>query len=215
VPQQVLSPADTQVVRDETADIRVPPRVRRFGRIPDTSNLLPGDVVLFSATGVRLSSRIIQRAQQHGGYAIEHARWHHVAVYIGDGHILEALTSGVKYRPIYPYSGTHLMRFRRDLNLNPDDRYKIAIQSLIALRQRYSLKLLPRVAWNMTRTLWSPAESIRGTRAVICSQVYVDAYMTVTSRNVCPGLLSDVPPAEISRSNVLSDVHVGWVRLPP
>lgn len=209
-PSDHLAPAQTGAV-----DANVPPRIRRFGRIPDVSTLHPADLVLFSALKPKAGSKIIQRAQEAGGYAPDHATWHHAAVYLGDGLILEALIGGVTYRQLYVYSETHRMRFRRDVNLTPQERYRIAIHSMKRLRERYSILKLPRVWLNLTRATVRPASTIRGTRATICSQLYADAYMETTNRNVCRlGHFTDVPPAELSASSVLSDVHVPWIRVP-
>lgn len=212
--QIVLDPNDTSVAKPSETDHRVPARVRRFGYVPDTSILLPGDVILICATKPAWTSRLIQTTQEAGGgYAPDHARWHHVAVYIGNGHVVEALTSGVIYRKVDTYSGNWRLRFRRGPDLTQDQRYEIAIQSMTRLRERYSLWALPRVGFNLMRTIARPTEPIRGVRAVICSQVYWDAYLFATHRNPTPGVISDVSPAAISASEILSDITVGWIRL--
>lgn len=213
MPQIVLDPNDTSAAKPSGMDHRVPKRIRRFGYVPDTSILLPGDVILICATRPAWTSRLIQTTQEAGGYAQDHARWHHVAVYIGNGHVVEALTSGVIYRKLDSYSGNWLLRFRRGQNLTQSQRYEIAIQSMTRLRERYSLWALPRVGFNLMRTMARPTEPVRGVRAVICSQVYWDAYLFATHHNPTPGVISDVSPAAISSSTVLSDIAVGWIRL--
>lgn len=213
MPQIVLDPADPTSVGQHATDMLVPPSVRKFGRVPEIANLLPGDVVLLCASDPPWASRIIQQAQKASGYSADDARWHHVAVYIGDGHVLEALPRGVTYRPLYWYSGTHVLRFRRDHSLTLDQRYKIAIQAMMRLRMRYSKAAIPRIWVNMTRRLRQPANVMRGTPAVVCSQLYWDAFLTSTGRAVTSGPPFDVPPAAISQSQTLADVAVGWLRL--
>lgn len=64
---------------------------------------LPGDILLVRTD--HLVSRLIRLGQRIGGYTREESRWNHVAVCVGGGQIVEALTHGVertdvaRYRP--------------------------------------------------------------------------------------------------------------------
>ena len=92
---------------------------------------MPGDLILVSATSPNHIQKAIERVQIKGGYAAEHAQWHHAAVYLGDYGICEATRSGVKADKIYQYIGNHKIRVRRDTSLALNQRWKIAVQALL------------------------------------------------------------------------------------
>src|SRR5277367_1383409 len=72
--------------------MEVDKRVRKFGYMPDEVNLLHGDLLLVSAIGWwHFGAHIIRYVQRRGGCAPNAAFWHHAAMYIGDGDVLEAV----------------------------------------------------------------------------------------------------------------------------
>ncbi|MBF0306617.1 MAG: hypothetical protein HQL41_13315 [Alphaproteobacteria bacterium] len=182
-----------------------------FGYFPDIDLLLPGDLLLFMAAKPKWVSRRIQAAQRKGGYPNPHARWHHAAVHIGKGHIVEAVAEGrVSYRQMYHYIGSHCIRVRRDPSLSNDDRYGLAIEALTTLRARYSIGAIPKILAHTIKGLWRTDIHDRSMRPVICSQVYADAYMTTTNRLVVPRTPGYVIPAALSETPVLQDVPIPW-----
>jgi uncharacterized protein YycO len=62
--------------------------------------LQPGDVVLVKTH--HFVSRLIRFGQR--SYGKDDAQWNHVAVYVGDGQIVEALTNGVELNRLDRYS---------------------------------------------------------------------------------------------------------------
>ena len=113
--QKILNPADQHTTGQWSPSGPIPPPLRQFGRFPNVRDWFPGDLLLFSAVHPNWISKSIIRGQENGGYAAEDARWHHVAVYLGDGiSICEATSTGVHHAPIYPYLGEYLLRVRRD-----------------------------------------------------------------------------------------------------
>ena len=86
MPQLLLDPTDTSSAKPlNSAPEPLPQSVRKFGFIPDFQLWEPGDLLLFSAVEMNGVQRAIVKAQERIGYADEHARWHHAAVYIGCG----------------------------------------------------------------------------------------------------------------------------------
>jgi hypothetical protein len=187
-----------------------PHTIRRFGRFPSTDLLYPGDLLLFSAVKPELTSRLIASAQMRGGFANEHARWTHAAVYVGRNYVVEAVEKGVQYERLYGYVGGHRLRARRDPDLSVEQRYEIVIQALTRIRERYSYGALPRLMWGSVKGYWNQNPGLENTSAVICSQVYADSYALVTSKLVVPGMSGNVKPCDLSVTPHLNDVKLEW-----
>jgi hypothetical protein len=214
--QIVLDPKDTTTAGQWTPPGPIPPPLRQFGRFPDVSKWLPGDLVLFSTVHPGWISRSIIRGQERGGYALEDARWHHAAVYLGDGiSICEATRTRVKNRLIYPYLGGYLLRIRRDIALTPDERWQIAMQSLTRLGSPYSFWNIFWLTLQSFRGFWQPSNSPPpfGGRAVICSQLFSDSYSMVTGRLLVKTPSGIVKPADLSFAPQLTDVATTWLRI--
>lgn len=173
-------------------------------------------MLLLSAVDPPLISRWIVRAQVAGGFAPEHARWHHAAVYVGHDHVCEAVPTGVRYGPIYRYVGNHLIRVCRDHGLTQVQRYEIALRSAVRVKERYSWWHMPGIAWDATRGFW--LRGSRPTRApsVICSQVFAEAYAAATGRLLGPSgafAAGQLTPADLSGSPALSDLRTTWLSI--
>lgn len=59
----------------------------------------PGDFLLVQTH--HFASRLIRFGQRR--YGREFARWNHVALYVGNGELVEALTSGICLSPVHKY----------------------------------------------------------------------------------------------------------------
>lgn len=196
----------------------IPPHLRQFGRFPDTSLWLPGDLLLFNAVHPGWIAQSIIQGQQRGGYAEEDARWHHAAVYLGDGiSICEAVACGVRHRPIYAYIlGNYRLRIRRDCALTPEDRWKIAIHSLTRLGSPYGfIRGILSLSYQSFTGYWQSRGKlpILGARAVICSQLYNDSYSLGTGRLLIPSPTGTVKPADLSLTSKLADIATTWLTI--
>ena len=214
--QLVLDPQDLTTTSHWTPAGPIPPAPRQFGRFPDVRKWLPGDLLLFSAVSPNwIAQQIIQG--QKRGYAEEDACWHHAAVYLGDGvSICEAVITGVRYTPIYPYIlGDYRLRVRRDNSLSDEERWKIAIQSLTRLASPYGFKGIVSLALQSWRGFWTSSGSLPylGARAVICSQLYSDSYSLVTERLLVKNPTGTVKPADLSLAPLLTDVATTWLKI--
>ena len=179
------------------------------------SKWLPGDLLLFSALHPGWSARSIMRGQQRG-YAEEDARWHHAAVYLGDGiSICEATARGVRDTSIYGYLGGYLLRVRRGINLTSDQQWLIAMQSLTRLGSPYGFRSILSLAWQSWQGYWQPGNRLPllGARAVICSQLFSDSYSMVTGRLLVQGPSGTVTPAALSFTSQLADVPTTWLQI--
>lgn len=194
----------------------IPEEVRKFGRFPDLVQFLPGDLVLVSNLRPTKNHHVIEWVQRKGGYSQEDARWHHAAVYLGNGDICEADLDGVGCRAIYRYvKGHHLIRVRRDSDLTSDERWKIAIRSLTRLRQAYAFSYLPELLWMSLSGFWKQPEKPGQLpkRAKICSQLYVDAYSPVTQRVLVNTASGEITPAFLSSTDRLVDIPIRWLKI--
>ena len=217
--QVFLDPRDLTTAGQWKPPVTIPPSLRQFGRFPDVSKWLPGDLLLLSSIKPRRISQYIIHGQERGGYASEDARWHHAAVYLGDGiNICEAVPGkGVRYTPIYHYIGGYLLRIRRDPTLTMDQRWRIAMQSLTRLGSSYGFRGILSLIRQSWQGYWQPDNRLPllvVARTLICSQLFSDSYTMVTGR-----LLVQQPhhgivkPADLSFTSQLTDVETTWLQM--
>ncbi len=214
--QQVLDPTCTETARapNLSQPVRLPANVRKFGFIPDFGDWLHGDLLLFSKISRNLIERQIVNTQTSLGHAPEDARWHHAAVYIGDGFLCEARPGGVRYRPVVESVDQHtLLRVRRSMDTNETERFRIAIHALMRLSRSYAYG-------SVIQTLFRPFSPSRFAlalrprkRALICSQLYHDVFAEVSGSNLIDYVDKDIVPAELSATHKLQDVKPYWIRL--
>jgi hypothetical protein len=191
--------------------------VREFGFYPDVNLLKPGDLILVRNLKGNISHKVIEAVQKNLGYHERDYQWHHAAVYLGiAGSICEADLDGVRYASIDRYStGSHCIRIRRPRNLSENQRWQIAIKSLIELNKSYSFGHL----WELFKLSRFRLGRIPATRlkppesAKICSQLYADAFAKVTLGLLSSNDNGEITPACLSRTEKLEDVHVNWVRI--
>jgi hypothetical protein len=191
----------------------IPADVRAFGYFPNIDDWLPGDLLLVSASKPGWVSRQIISAQSRGGYSPDDARWHHAAMYIGDAHICEAVGRGVHAAPMFEYIGGHLLRVRRDSQLSAEARFRLAIKALTRMRNSYSRGSVFKLFFQSFKGFWGDSDqpfAPLGIRAVICSQLYADAYAMATSKLITSTPTVQVTPAALSETALLVDVPVRW-----
>jgi uncharacterized protein YycO len=150
-----------------------------------------------------------------GGYHPHHARWQHAAVYIGDYYICESTRWGVKSSTIFPYIGNYLIRVRGDRSLSSDDTWKIAIQALLRLKYKYSYSSIIQLLWQSKYSSWDQPDEPRrfSRRAVICSQLYADAYGSVTGKTLDNNVNLPITPAGLSCTSLLQDIKIHWLKI--
>jgi hypothetical protein len=223
VQQYELLPDAEAVKRRGFADTPIHPSTRRFGKFIDTICLLPGDLILFrevpEASG---DSPLTVQVQANGGYASEHARWTHAAMYLGDDfNVIEATTDNyysgnVRVTHLDKYcTGQFAMRIRRPKLTTEKDRLKLCVRALSRLRLRYNLKaavLLWYHAYLKKRILRNDTLGLSVNKAIICSTLYSDAFTEVTHRTFSRQAGPCVP-ALLSGSDLLEDIKPGWVRI--
>lgn len=214
--QLVLDPRRTGSARppNQSQPSTLPSAVRGFGFIPDFDAWLPGDLVLVSKVTPNIMERQIVKTQRNLGHAKPDARWHHAAVYVGDRYLCEARPGGVRYHPVVESVGRNtLLRVRRDVELTAAERFRVAIRALMRLSRPYSYG-------SAARAFLRPLDPGRFAlalrprkRALICSQLFHDAYAEATRTNLVDRLDRPVVPAELGATTSLRDVQTEWVRL--
>jgi hypothetical protein len=191
--------------------------VRKFGFYPDVSLLKPGDLILVRNLKGNITHNVIEAVQKNLGYHERDYQWHHAAVYLGiEGNICEADIDGVRYSSIDRYStGSHYIRVRRPTDLSEDQRWQIAVKSLIELKKGYSFWYL----WEIFKLSRFRIGRIPRTRlkqpksSKICSELYADAFAKVTLELLSSGKNGEAIPASLSRTEKLKDVPIEWVRI--
>lgn len=209
----VLDPADCEADTEGVAGpAPVPPRVRRFGRVPDAGALRSGDLILFAGCRPTVVGGLITAAQVRSGHAPRDAGWTHAAIYLQRGQICEAVRGGVRCTSLLEYVPTHRIRARRDPTLTAEEPFLIALEAMTRLNERYSTGQLGRIAKRLLAGLWRP-EPAEVEHPTICSQVYADSFAATTERFVIPGRTRDITPADLSATPTLVDVRLGWLRI--
>ena len=191
----------------------VPRNVREWGYCPNFPAWLPGDLILVSALQPGFVQKAIRTVQSQG-YAMDHARWEHAAVYIGSGALCEATRKGVSVGMIYPYVGKHLLRVRRNQALTPDQRWVLAVNALKLQDHSYGFRAIVELLWS-ARSIGFRAHGVTvyGTRARICSELYADAHAKASGGVVVGNLNSGITPASLSIETKLTDIALEWVRI--
>ncbi|MCH7693776.1 MAG: hypothetical protein IID50_10070 [Proteobacteria bacterium] len=214
MPQSVLDPKNKTVEGKWKPDGPLPRRVRKFGRYPNFADWHPGDLLLFhKSEKPSLVSKLIIKAQE-SSFDFEHARWHHAAVYVGDGFLCEAnIFPGVQYRPIHDYVGKHCIRVRRDFALAEGEGFKLAIRSLTRLRETYGVLTALGLGLKALRGFWLPTTLALDSQGVICSRLYDIAYMAATGRTISYTGGRPIIPADLSLTGNLEDVPVYWLEI--
>ena len=185
VVQDGLLPSDAAVGRI-AVDRQLPPCSREWGRLLDTKNLLPGDLLLFRSINPDRVSSGISSAQAQGGLAVCHAQWTHAAVYLGDGeHICEStfkergMRWGVNIRSVHHYCNKeYAIRARRPIVTDEKQRISIAVGAMARLSNRYNFFDIIRFKKAAQKGLFRFAgmKSVPiSTDAVVCSTLYQDA----------------------------------------
>jgi len=194
----------------------IPISIRTFGFFPNIDDWLPGDLMLVASAKPDWVHRQISKAQIRRGYHADDARWQHAAVYLGDGYLCEAGTSGVRYVPVFDYVGEHLIRVRRDFTLSAAERWRLAIQAVVRLGEPYNFREILSIYRSSFSASWTDAiraQFHRKRRSVICSQLYSDAFSAVTGRLLPVNSPASVTPAALSLTSGLQDVPLHWKQI--
>jgi hypothetical protein len=185
--------------------------LRTFGKFPNVDDWLPGDIVLVSSVHPDWVTKQIIKTQSRR-YDSHHARWQHAAIYMGNGFLAEATTRGVKYHSLHAYVGHYFIKVRRNPVLTPDQRWLVAIEAGVRLREAYRftdiLTVYRRSFPKLTRQI--RPNVILQADSVICSQLCQDAHAKVTNRLIVSLAVSPVVPAALSQTEMLDDVPLCW-----
>lgn len=210
----MLDPEDPSTLDDWTPPGALDQRIQDFGRFPNFRVLLPGDLMLSSPIQPARFSKHVLRWQERQ-YAPKHSRWTHAAIYIGDEWICEAVNPVVRAVRIDPYVGGHLLRFRRDPLLTPDDRFRLVRAGLMRCGERYSIGDVS-IQFSPKLPSWEFRISPVGPHSLICATLYRDAHDAACPRRlqVPVGERSfTICPAFLSLTTHLRDVEVRWLKI--
>jgi hypothetical protein len=193
----------------------IPNAVREWGYCPNFNDWLPGDLILVSAIKPNFIVKAIWSIQKKGGYSYDDARWEHAAVYIGSGALCEASTKGVRIRTIFDYTGSHLIRIRRNSSLTNDQRWEIAVNALKQNNYKYNYFSIIDILWKAKIGFWNGQGKAISfpKRAVICSELYADAHVKVCSVALGNLRSGEITPASLSMDKALTDVQTNWLKI--
>ena len=176
----------------------------------------PGDLVLFSALDPSWPSQAIIDTQRNGGHHPTNAQWHHAAVYIGENQLCEAnFPNGVRVCSLLNYIPNYKILVRRDPDLLVDETWKICIQALTKMGRKYSVKDIIKVYLLSINPLGfvNKKSVILDRISTICSRLYAESYADVTGTFLVKGKQGLEIPAELSITQKLQDLDVGWVSI--
>ena len=186
-------------------------KVRDFGKYPNVSDWLAGDVLLVASMQPDWVARAIVKVQSKQ-YGSAHGRWQHAAIYMGNGFVAEATTHGVMYSAIEKYIGDHYLQLRRNPVLTSDQRWLVAIEAGVRLRTAYKyLDILQiyRSSFPSLKRQMNPRVMVQ-TNSVICSQLCQEAHARVTGQLIVPFASTAAVPAALSQTSKLNDVSLHW-----
>jgi hypothetical protein len=219
--QSELHPA-RQAATSAQARRALPPSTRRFGKLVDTRNLRPGDLLLSRELEPDDVSRRIADIQTEGGYADHDGQWTHAAMYVGDDtSIVEATFDGfmeggnVRLTSLDEYcNGQNALRFRRSRFIATDrDGWRVCVRAMSRLKEPYSFGYIAQTWFNVVfrkRGFYSAERQRPTTKAVVCSTLYADAYNEALRRSL--GEVNGAcVPAWLSASDEFQDVQAEWV----
>ena len=190
----------------------------------DTRDLHPGDLLLFSPNlrcGTGAANKfpfLIESVQRTTyGYCYDDARWHHAAIYVGNGQMIEALyDQGVVVNPLAGRFPNHLLRVRRTLL---DTVLQSAVGETIAQVVQANLGKPYQI-----QALFAVPDDARP--AFVCSSLFADALelsldqVSVGKSDYEKALLaeakllrtrSNIPfPAFLSETPRLQDIAIHW-----
>lgn len=216
MPQIILDPLIAKNLNNLAhwkPDYAIPSLIREWGYCPDFNDWLPGDLILVSAIKPNFIAKAIRRIQEKGGYASDDARWEHAAVYIGSGTLCEANRHGIRIVSIFDYTGSHLIRVRRNNSLTKDQRWELAVNALKKKNYSYNFFSIISIVWKAYNGFWTEqGKAISFPKsAVICSELYADAHVQVCSIVLGNLRSGEITPASLSIDRALSDVPTCWM----
>jgi hypothetical protein len=199
----------------------IPIATRKFGKLVDTSNLAPADLLLSRDLHPDRISTLITNVQTEGGYDRKDSRWTHAAMYLGDGaSVVEAtfddpLSGGnVRLTSLDEYcQGECSLRFRRSRFLKSErEAWQVCVRAMSRLGRPYNFLQAVTMWFNVVfqgHGFFSDEIRRPTSAAVICSMLYADSYNEATRRSL--GEVSGVcVPAWLSASDEFDDVQAEW-----
>lgn len=187
-------------------------RATKFGYYPDSTVLLPGDLVLTRPVKPEFASKAIIYYQKL--HWPETAEWTHAAMYLGTrGKIVEAtfdnlLKGGsVQVATLGDYISDHFMEFRRIPGIDSESRWLLAINAMTSMRRPYSFSKLFDFVKNRTRSVGYYVKP----KKMVCSTLYEKAVSDTLDLIICSGRM--VSPAALAETHQLQTIDVGWVKI--
>lgn len=213
---EAIEPGD--IIEDEPPSMRLPAFLLAKGVVPNSGDLLPGDIVLFAPRQPAWHQRRIIGVQSQS-YAEATAGFTHAAVYVGDFQVCEALWRGVAVSSVLDPLAEYRLLVRRLPNASLEQGYRVAVRSLQRLTSAYSATLIVRIVWHAVKGLHRQrlgglTNRLVGGRATICSMLCTDAVAEATRRLIVPLQNGTVLPADLASTDELATVRVRWRRLP-
>lgn len=87
-----------------------------------------GDIVLYSPVRPSAKQILIQSAQGRC-FGEEHARYTHVALYVGDGDVVDSISEGIGVRPLSTLTSDGRVRVRRLKGIQPHQQRAICVEA--------------------------------------------------------------------------------------
>lgn len=198
----------------------MPPATRSFGKVLDTSELRPGDLLLSRYLRPDKVSKAVEKVQFVGGYSRRDAQWTHASMLTGARRVIEAdldrtFSGRVQERSIEDYcTGEHVLLVRRPLLLATEfDRADIVRFAQRRLHWRYAICSVICGAAKVARghRFYHEATSSRRL-SMTCSELYSYAYTEATGQKL-RDRNDSCPPAFLSSSPAFVDIPVSWLQI--
>ena len=198
---------------------RLPKKIRKFGYIPEHSDLSVGDLLLLSSCRPSFLDRRIIWIQQCL-CAPADAEWTHAAVYIGGYSIVEATgKSGVRVSSIFDRIPDYKIRVRRPSFEEQNESWRLVVRALMRISQPYARRRAVEIYLRTLAMQIFPKRHISRAgksveAAAICSELCVEAYAESTGRVLLDPGDGYVLPADLAACTNTQEVNARWAKLP-
>jgi len=195
-------------------DWKVPRALFDAGKAPSVDRLEPGDILLFEELQPDYLQQAITRLQAER-MASSHSVFTHVGIVIDRERFVEAELAGVQVSSLFDHCLTSRIKVRRATHLDIVARTRVALFAMCSLRQPYNhfyaIRSGLRDWWRRNIRAQDSEKAHR--KAVICSQLFADAFAEATDQLAVPGRVEHILPGDLSHSPVFKDIPMQWYPL--
>lgn len=225
----VLHPRD-RIGLNQTWRGRFSQWIRRESKQAGEGNNVPsglqiGDIIMYCPAQPNAKQILIQSAQREA-FAEEHAWFTHIALYVGDGNVVDSISvTGISMRPLWTLTEDGYVRIRRVKGIRPNQQRAVSVAAqqtrskyakIAALAEGMRMMGIPiPERWERLLGISTYQKGKEGNgvseHILYCGQLVDIVYLKVLNLSVVDGDVIAPVPAAFSANNALfEDVVAHW-----